>query len=183
MTNNEYEHYKAEWKAAFQRAHDGHAQTPEQSCGVPEMIARDQPVPRPRPPALGAEVDEELFKELWQAEMAKVKQLPEFQPEVALRDEFNTEADRLAQIQARLEHAEDVLSEATEDYLRDFEGGLPFNPEKLEHIVQLNRDVRVLEDEVQDLQSYQVLDQAPYESDQFERASGRSNRSGSGLGE
>ena len=183
MTNDEYEHYKSEWKAAFKRAHDGHTQTPEQSGGVPDMIARDQPAPRPRPPALGAEVDDELFKELWQAEVAKVKQLPEFQPKVALHDEFNTEADRLGQARAQLEHAEDVLSEATEDYLRDFEGGLPFNPEKLEHIAQLNREVRVLEDEVEDLQSYQVLDQNPRENDPFERASGRSDRSGTGLGE
>lgn len=78
----------------------------EASHHVPEMIRDDRPAPRPAPPQLGFDVDQEIFDAKWRAEQARAR------PTLTggkLRNGFNQETDALARATEEVRQAQDRL--------------------------------------------------------------------------
>lgn len=69
---------KGDTSQPFIEAVHNNASKTETTNSVPKMLQEEQPMPRPKPPAIGQAVDAQLFNQRWQQERKAAKQLDPF---------------------------------------------------------------------------------------------------------
>lgn len=92
-------------KNAFRKTVHNEPAIKRKAVVVPKMIKKDQPMPRPMPPMLGAGVDAQGFNQRWHNELMAKRQLNPLsvidkQPQ-SLNSQFNQSGDVLDQITSK----------------------------------------------------------------------------------